>query len=226
MSHEAKRPIYEQLARVGKALGSAPRLELLDLLAQGERSVESLARAAGIPIGSASQHLQVLHAARLVDSRREGQRIVYRLADVSVESLFQSLRTTAERQLAELPVAVRAYLDGADEFEEIDRDELRRRLAHGSAVLIDVRPPEEYAQGHLPGAISVPLELVAAWADKAPRRKKIIAYCRGPYCVSSLQAVKTLHRKGITAARASDGVAEWRAAGLPLERTTSEGAAP
>lgn len=216
-SHEAKQRIYEQFARVGKALAAPGRLELIDLLAQGERSVESLAKEAQMSVANASQHLQVLLAARLVETRREAQRIHYRLAAPCVTDLWLALRRTAENQLAELPAVAREYLGDPDAFEPISRDEMARRLEAGTIVVIDVRPTEEFEQGHVAGAVSVPLDAVKAWArDEAPKRKQIVAYCRGPYCVYALQAVTELKKRGLRATRAEDGVAEWRAAGLPV----------
>jgi rhodanese-related sulfurtransferase/DNA-binding transcriptional ArsR family regulator len=221
MSHAAKQRIYEQFARIGKALAAPARLELIDLLAQGERSVDALAREAALSIANASQHLQVLHAARLVETRREGQRIFYRLAGPAVETLWLSLRGAAEAQLAELPGVAREYLGEPEALEPVDRAELARRLDAGTVVLIDVRPAEEYAQAHIAGAVSVPLDELATWARQAPRRKQIVAYCRGPYCVYAIQAVTELQRRGLRAARAEDGVPEWRAAGLPIEGAVS-----
>lgn len=217
MSHQAKQRIYEQFARVGKALASSSRLELLDLLAQGERSVEALAREAALSVANSSQHLQALYGARLIESRREGQRILYRLADPIVEALLGSLKATAERQLADLDAVARAYLERRDEFEPIDRVELKRRLKNGSVTLIDVRPREEYEQAHLPGAISIPLDRVKDWVKTVPRKTQVVAYCRGPYCVYALKAVVELRRRGVDAMRSEDGVVEWRAAGLRLE---------
>lgn len=216
-SHLAKQRIYEQFARIGKALGSPARLELLDLLVQGERSVDALATATELSIANTSQHLQVLAGARLVESRREAQRVLYRLADPSVEVLWQTLRLTAERRLAELDAVAREYLVHRDELEPIDRGELTKRMRAGTVTLIDVRPVEEFAQGHLPGAVSVPLEEVKSWAKRAPKRKQVVAYCRGPYCVWALEAVELLADQGIRAARLEEGVGEWRAAGLPIE---------
>jgi rhodanese-related sulfurtransferase len=212
-----KQRLYEQFARLGKALASPQRLELLDLLAQGERPVDALAHAAGLSVANASQHLQVLHAARLVETRRAGQRVFYRLADPSVEALWHAMRHAAERRLAELEDVARAYLVGRDELEPIARAELLARMKEGTVTLIDVRPEDEFRQGHLPGAISVPVGEVGAWARRAPRRKQIVAYCRGPYCVYALQAVTELRRQGLRAVRSQDGVPEWRAAGLPVE---------
>ena len=215
--HAAKQRIYEQFARIGKALAAPARLELLDLLGQGERSVDALARACDLSVANASQHLQALYAARLVESRRDGQRIYYRLAGRSVAELFQALRTTAQKQLAEVDAVAREYLEGRDAFEPIDRDELRRRMKAGAVTLIDVRPVEEYEQAHLPGALCVPLDDVKEFARKAPKRKQVVAYCRGPYCVFALKAVAELKRRGLNATRFEDGVQEWSAAGLPLE---------
>jgi len=196
-------------------MGSPTRLELLDLLSQGERSVDALAREASLEMASASQHLRAPAAARLVETRRDGQRVVYRIADPTVTALFRALRDTAEAQLAEVDAAARAYLDGKDELEPIDRAELARRLEDGSVVLIDVRPREEFAQGHIRGAISVPPDAVDAWASRAPKRKEIVAYCRGPYCVYALEAGRALRKRGLRVRRLPDGVPEWRAAGLP-----------
>jgi rhodanese-related sulfurtransferase len=215
-NHAAKQRIYEQFARISKAMAAPARLELLDLLTQGERSVDALAKATELSIANASQHLQVLAAARLVESRRDGQRIYYRVADHSVEALWLALRTTAEARLAELDGVARDYLAGRDDFEPIDRGELARRLRAGTVTLIDVRPAEEFAQAHIEGAVSVPLDQVTAWAKTAPKRQTVVAYCRGPYCVYALQAVAALRRRGIPAMRAEAGVSEWRAAGLPI----------
>lgn len=215
---ETKTRIYEQFARIGKALAAPGRLELIDLLIQGERSVDALAKEAQMSTANVSQHLQVLFAARLVESRRDAQRIYYRLAAPSVVELWLALRRTAESQLAELPAVAREYLGDPDGFEPIDREELTRRLDAGTVVLIDVRPKEEFEQGHIAGAVSVPLESLKGWAKgEAPKRKQIVAYCRGPYCVYAMQAVTELKKRGFRAARMEDGIAEWRAAGYPLE---------
>ena len=225
MPTTAKLRIYEQFARISKALAAPGRLELVDLLTQGERSVDALARESGLSVANASQHLQVLAAARLVESRREAQRVLYRIADDSVVALWHALRRTAEARLAELDEVARAYLIGSDELDPIDRVELARRLEAGTVTLIDVRPAEEYAQGHIAGAISVPLDRLPAWARTAAKRKHVVAYCRGPYCVYALEAVAALRKRGISARRAEDGVAEWRAAGLPVE-TVAERSLP
>lgn len=213
----AKQRLYEQFARISKALAAPARLELLDLLIQGERSVDALAAATALSVANASQHLQVLAAARLVDSRRNGQRVLYRLGDDSVIALWHALRRTAELRLSELDEVARAYLVGRDDFEPIDRAELMRRLRSGTVTLIDVRPEDEYAQAHIAGAISVPLDQIPRFAQQAPKRQQVVAYCRGPYCVYALQAVAALRKRGIDATRIEDGIAEWRAAGLPVE---------
>lgn len=216
-NHPAKQRIYEQFARISKALAAPARLEILDLLVQGERSVDALAAATELSVANASQHLQVLAAARLVESRRDGQRILYRIADDSVIALWQSLRRTAEARLAELDEVARDYLVGRDDFEPIDRNELVRRLRNGTVTLIDVRPAVEYAHGHIAGAISVPVEEVAGFAKKVRKGQKVVAYCRGPYCVYALQAVAALRKRGVEAVRIEDGVGEWRAFGFPIE---------
>jgi rhodanese-related sulfurtransferase/DNA-binding transcriptional ArsR family regulator len=216
--HAAKTRIYEQFARIGKALAAPGRLELLDLLLQGERPVDALAKEAQMSIANASQHLQILLAARLVEARRDAQRIFYRVAAPSVVELWLALRNTAESQLAELPAVARAYLGDPDGFEPIDRDELARRLDAGTVLLIDVRPTEEFEHGHIAGAVSVPLAALESWArDEAPKRKQIVAYCRGPYCVYAIEAVAELKKRGLRASRTDDGIAEWRAAGYPIE---------
>lgn len=217
-NHEAKQRIYELFARIAKALASPARLELLDMLMQGERSVDSLARATNLSVPNTSQHLQLLAAARLVDARRQGQRVLYRIADDSVSVLWHTLRRTAEARLTELDAVVRDYMVGRDDFEPISRDELVRRLKAGTTTLIDVRPLDEYHAAHIAGAASVPVEQIAAFAKTVPKGRSVVAYCRGPYCVLALQAVATLRKRGIAARRLEDGVSEWHAAGLPIER--------
>jgi rhodanese-related sulfurtransferase len=224
MSHDGKLRIYDQFARIGKALAAPSRLELIDLILQGERPVDALAREAHLSVANASQHLQVLHAAKLIESRRQGQHILYRIADPVVERLWIALRDTARKQLADLEQVARDYLEGADDFAPIERKELARRIKDGTVTLIDVRPREEYEQGHLPGAISVPVEEIDEWARSAPRRRPVVAYCRGPFCVYAVQAVAKLRKRGLQATRSEDGVAEWRGAGLPVERA-AEGSA-
>ena len=210
-----KRELFDQLARVGHALGSAPRLVMLDVLAQGERSVEQLAGAAGLSVANASQHLQVLRRAGLVATRREGARVHYRPAGDDVVSLWLSLRDVAEARLGDVERAARDYL--GDEVEAIGRDELAERLSVGEVVVIDVRPRVEFAAGHIQGARSVPLDELEARLAEIPDDAEVVAYCRGPYCVYAHEAVRRLRAAGRRARRLEDGWPEWRLAGLPQE---------
>lgn len=212
---QAKDAVFEQFARIGKALASPKRVEIVDLLAQGERSVEVLARATGANLTTVSAHLQVLRQARLVATRRDGARVFYRLVGDDVAELYLKVQQIAETHLPDLAVA-RAEFLGADEAEAIDRDELWRRAEAGEVTVIDVRPAEEYAGGHLPGAISVPLEELAGRLDEVPADTEVVAYCRGPYCVLAYDAVRLLRENGRPARRLADGVLEWRAADLPV----------
>jgi DNA-binding transcriptional ArsR family regulator/rhodanese-related sulfurtransferase len=214
--HDAKEELFEQFARVAKALGNAKRLEILDLVAQGERSVEALASATGMNLTTASAHLQALRRARLVATRRDGTRIYYRLAAPDVAGLYLQLRRVAEERLPELGPAAAAFL-GPDDTEEIGRDELWRRAQEGSVTIVDVRPSEEYAGGHLPGALSIPLAELGDRLAELPEHAEVVAYCRGPYCVLSHDAVRLLRSRGRAARRLADGVLEWRAADLPVE---------
>ncbi|MHB1431803.1 MAG: ArsR/SmtB family transcription factor, partial [Streptosporangiaceae bacterium] len=210
----AKADLYEQFARLGKAMASPRRLELIDLLAQGERSVEDLASAAGLGVTSCSAHLQVLHNARLVVTRRQGTRIYYSLASDDVARLYGEMREVAAGLLAEVEPARRAYL--GDDVEIIGREELLRRAAAGEVTVVDVRPPAEYAAGHIPGAISIPIGELAQRLAELPPGTEIAAYCRGPYCVFAHEAVRVLRAAGRGARRLSDGMPEWRLAGLPV----------
>jgi rhodanese-related sulfurtransferase/DNA-binding transcriptional ArsR family regulator len=211
----AKNELFDSLARVGKALGSGKRLELLDLLAQGERSVEHLATAAGLGLTTCSAHLQTLRRAGLVATRRDGTRIHYRLAGTDVAALYALLRDVAGARNAEVAVARDAYLGPAD-TEAVDRDELRRRLAAGDVIAVDVRPAEEYAAGHIPGAVSIPLEQLAERITELPADVEVVAYCRGAYCVLSHEAVRLLTDHGRSAVRLADGMLEWRRDQLPI----------
>jgi rhodanese-related sulfurtransferase len=215
-----KDALFEQFARVGKALASPKRLELLDLLAQGERTVESLARAASLGMTTCSAHLQTLKHARLVDTRRDGVKVYYRLAGPDVAALYGHLQQVAASHLPDVAPAASAYL-GPDDTEAVDRDELLRRAEAGTVTVLDVRPAEEYAAGHIPGAVSVPLaELPDRLAD-LPTDTEIVAYCRGAYCVLSYDAVRLLTSHGRPARRLVDGVLEWRLADLPLTTATA-----
>ncbi len=218
-----KNAIYDQLGRIGKALASPRRLELLDLLCQGPRTVEALAREAGQSIANTSQHLQVLRAARLVDAERRGLFVTYRLGDERVCSLYRELRALAEVRLTEVEAVTRRFLDGKAGMEPVDRDVLVARVQSGEVTLLDVRPAEEFRAGHLPGAVSIPLAELLARVAELPRNREVVAYCRGPYCVLAVTAVELLHAKGYRAARMEDGVPDWRARGLPIAVSTNEG---
>jgi rhodanese-related sulfurtransferase/DNA-binding transcriptional ArsR family regulator len=224
MSRRAdKDALFEQFARVGKALSSPKRLELVDLLAQGERTVESLARTAGLGVTTCSAHLQTLKQAHLVTTRKDGVRVHYRLTGPDVAALYGHLQEVAATHLRDLEPAARAYL-GPEDTEAIDRNELLRRARAGQVTVIDVRPAEEYAAGHIPGAVSVPLAELADRLDTLPADRKIVAYCRGAYCVMAHDAVRRLRADGRAAARLRDGMLEWRLAALPVD--TTPGSAP
>jgi rhodanese-related sulfurtransferase/predicted transcriptional regulator len=216
-SESPKHALFVQFALVAKALGHADRLEVLEHLAQGERSVEALAQRAGLSIANTSQHLQQLRRAALVASRRDGKYVVYRLADPSVLSLFGSLRQVAERGLAEVDRIVRSYFDERDAMEAVSREELLDSARDGLVTVLDVRPADEFAAGHVPGALNIPLhELELRLAELDPDQE-IVAYCRGAYCVMSFEAVAALRALGFKARRLEDGLPEWKASGLPTE---------
>ncbi len=213
---EVREALYEQFARIGKALASPKRIELLDLLCQGERSVEVLARSAGIGITNASQHLQGLRAARLVEARKERTKVYYRLADDRVCQFLLDLRDLARARLAEVEQAARDYFEARDELKPVTREELLAKLQRGEVVVIDVRPPEEYGAGHIPGAISMPRAGLEGRLGELPREAEIVAYCRGPYCVLAPQALEVLRGRGFRARRLENGFPEWRLAGYPV----------
>ncbi len=217
MAHERKTALLTQFARVAKALASPVRLELVDLLAQAERSVEDLARAAGLPVGNTSAQLRELHAAGLVASRREGIRVFYRLAGDDVAAFYRTLRQVALARLPDAEAARAAYLGSDEPAEPVSRDELLRRAEAGEALVIDVRPAAEYAAGHIPGAVSVPLSELPARLDELPDGSEIVAYCRGAYCVLARDAVRLLQAAGRAARPLQDGMLEWRLDGLPVE---------
>jgi rhodanese-related sulfurtransferase len=219
MSTGPKAAMFAEFARVARALAHPHRLELVEQLAQGERSVERLAECTGLSIANASQHLQSLRGAGLVKSRREGRFVLYCLADDGVLSLVAALRQVAERNVAEVDRIVRDYFDARDCLEAVTREELLERLREGHVTVLDVRPPDEFALGHLPGAMNVQLaDLEQNLAGLDPNRE-IVAYCRGAYCVLSYEAVMVLRSRGFNARRLEDGLPEWRAAGFPLERS-------
>ena len=212
-----KNQLYEQFARIGKALASPHRLELLDVLAQCERSVEALAQETGLSVANASQHLQVLRAAHLVEVRREGVSMYYRLADEGVFRMWQALRTVGEAQLAEIDRVVHTFLQDRTQLQPMDAQELLHRLSDDQVILLDVRPAEEYTAGHLPQARSIPVTELEVRLAELSADKEIVAYCRGPYCIFADEAVALLHARGYRARRLEQGVPEWRALGLPVE---------
>lgn len=213
-----KDTLYEQLARIGKALSAPKRLELLDLLSQGPRTVEALAEQAALSVANASQHLQVLRAARLVDAEKKGLYVEYRLADQDVGTFFVALRRLAAGRLAEIREVTDAYFEQRGAMEAVAGDELLRRVRAGEVTVLDVRPPEEYRAGHIPGALSVPVHELKARLKELPKDRDIVAYCRGPYCVMAIDAVETLRAKGFTAHRLEQGIVDWRARGWRVER--------
>ena len=208
--------LYEQFARIGKALANQHRLELLEVLAQGERTVEVLAEETGMSLVNASQHLQVLRSSRLVETRRAGTSIYYRLASAEVGSLWLSLRQVGQMHLAEVDQLVDTFLHDRALLSPLTISELREALQHDQIILLDVRPVEEYRAGHLPQARSLPLADLAARLSELPRDKEIVAYCRGPYCVFADEAVTFLHAQGYQARRLAEGVLEWRQSGFPV----------
>jgi rhodanese-related sulfurtransferase/DNA-binding transcriptional ArsR family regulator len=213
----AKTALFDEFASIGKALASGRRMELLDVLANGERTVEVLAGEGGLSVANASQHLQVLRRAGLVATRREGTSVHYRLAGPEVFELWRALRTLAASRLAEVERLAAAYLGARNELEPVTRQELARRLQQGEElVVLDVRPAEEYAAGHLPGAVSIPISELRRRLAELPRDREIVAYCRGPFCAFAHDAVQVLADAGLTARRLEDGLPEWQAAGLPV----------
>jgi rhodanese-related sulfurtransferase/DNA-binding transcriptional ArsR family regulator len=216
-SRVAKTALFDQFARVGKALGSGKRLELLDLLAQGERTVDALARAAELGVTTASAHLQTLKHASLVATRREGTKVYYRLAGTDVAALYALVRTVASAHLPDVEAATAAYLGPGT--EQVSREDLLRRARSGDVIVLDVRPRDEYAAGHIPGAISVPVEELADALSDIPADQEIVAYCRGAYCVLAHEAVRVLTAHGRRARRLADGMLEWRLAELPVATT-------
>lgn len=213
-----KDDIYEQLARVGKAVAAPKRLELIDLLCQGPRTVEALADQAAISVANASQHLKILRAARLVEAEKRGLYVEYRLAGDEVARFFVALRGLAEARLAEVDRVTREYLERRGAMEAVKGEELLRRAKRGEVVVLDVRPEEEYRAGHLPGALSIPVDELKSRLDELPKNREIVAYCRGPYCVMAIEAVALLRKKGFDAHRIEHGVADFRARGLRIER--------
>lgn len=214
---EQKRSIYQHFAAVAKALGHEYRWELLELIAQGERSVESLSQGAELAVATVSQHLQQMRRAGLVRSRKEGRFIYYSLADDRVISLMAGLREVAEHNIAEVRQLVDSFHGDSSELDAVDADELMAQIESGGVTLLDVRPEQEYSAGHLPGALNIPVEELQERLRELPEGQTIVAYCRGPFCTLSEDAVKLLREQGLEAIRFDSGYPEWRASGLPVQ---------
>jgi len=219
MSTNAKRDIFVHLARIGTALSSPTRIELLELLAQTERSVEQLAGLTATTLANTSQHLQKLRQAGLIIGRKEARYVFYRLAGDEVVGLLAAVGRAGEAYLAEVEQIVRLYLAQKDNLEPVPAKELLSRVRKGLVTVLDVRPPQEFAAGHLPGAVNIPVHELEKRLSELPKRKEVVAYCRGPYCLMSYDAVALLRKKGIKARRLEAGLPEWRLAGLPMERS-------
>jgi len=216
-----KHDLFAQFARVGKALSNGNRLELLEFLAQGERSVEQLSKVAGLTVANTSQHLQQLRHAGMVSCRKEGLRVYYSISGDDVIKLLVALRAVAERHVTDVQYLLNTYLTVKDDLEPIPREELLERANAGLITVLDVRPAEEYAAGHVPGAINIPLQELEERLEELGKNQEIVAYCRGPHCVLAFDAVARLREKGINARRLEDGYPEWKTAGLPIEENQS-----
>ena len=227
MAHrEYKDALYGQFARIGHALASPKRIELLDLLAQGEKTVELLAEQSATPIKNTSAHLRALRQARLVDTRREGTYVYYRVADDHVVDFVRSFEELGRRRLAEVAETTRLYIDGRDTLAPVTLAELKQLMRNDQVTVIDVRPRAEFEAGHIPGALSIPVPELGRRAHSLPKRKEVVAYCRGPYCVYSLEAVTVLRKEGFRARRTDEGLPEWRSRGFPVIRGTESTSLP
>jgi len=213
-----KSDLFDQFARIGKALSSGKRLEMLEFLAQGERSVEQLANMTGLSVANTSQHLQQLRQVGMVTGRKEGLYVYYRIAGDGIVQLLATLRAVGEENLADVNRLVKLFLDSKDNLEPVPAKELWQRVKQGLVTVLDVRPPEEYAQGHIRGAINVPVTELKKRLGHIPADQEVVAYCRGPYCLLAYEAVQVLRKKGIKARRLEDGYPEWRLRGLPVEK--------
>lgn len=211
-----KDTLYAQFARIGHAVASPKRIELLDLLSQGEKTVEQLTEHSATPLKNTSAHLRVLRQARLVETRRDGVYVYYRLAGDEVFRFVRDLQALGRSRLAEVEQVARLYVDGRDELEPVSMKELRRRMRDGDVTVIDVRPEEEYRAGHIPGALAIPVAHLKRRLPEIPKNRDVVAYCRGPYCVYSVEAISILRKHGYRARRASEGLPDWRASGLPV----------
>ena len=216
-SENPKRTLFARFAETAKALGHGRRLEILELLAQGERSVEALAERVGLSMANASQHLRLMHRTGLLASRRDGKRILYRLNDPSVLELTAALHRVAERNVADVREVIRGYFHERDALEPVSRKELSQRLRDGLVTVLDVRPEDEYAAGHVSKAINIPLRELTRRLRQIPKKREVVAYCRGPYCVLAFEAVAILRGRGFKVRRLEDGYPEWKAAGLPTD---------
>jgi rhodanese-related sulfurtransferase/DNA-binding transcriptional ArsR family regulator len=215
-SASPKKQLFTHFARIAKAMASPNRLELIEALAQGERSVEKLAAATGMPVANTSHHLQVLREGGLVRSRKEGVQVIYSLSDDEIPQMLGCLRRVGERHLAEVEIIVREHFGNDEGLRPINHRELSALLKSGEALVIDVRPPEEYEAGHIPGAVNVPIETLPRRLAEFPQRKEVVAYCRGPYCMLAVEAVKRLRKRGYRARRFEDGFPEWKSEGRPV----------
>lgn len=213
-----KKKLYEHFARVAKSMASPSRLELLEALAQGERSVEGLAQATGISVANTSHHLQILRDGGVVQSRKQGLQVIYSLNDPEIPTLLSGLRRLAERHIAEVERIVRENFERLDELKPVKREELLQLVSSGEAVVVDVRPAGEYQAGHIPGAISIPLDSLSKHLAKLPKNQEVVAYCRGPYCMFAFEAVSQLRSQGYKARRLEDGYPEWKAGQLPIKK--------
>ncbi len=221
-SGDFKKELFAQFARVAKAMSNGHRLELLEFLAQGERSVDALAKASGLSVANTSQHLQQLRQAGLVSSRKEGQKVIYRISGDDVPPLLNALREVAERHLSDVQQLIQSFLTVKDNLEPLPAAELLKRVREGLVTVLDVRPAEEYAAGHVPGAINVPLAELEAHLDELDTGQEVVAYCRGPHCVLAFDAVALLREKGVSATRLDGGLPEWRLEGLPVDTNETD----
>jgi rhodanese-related sulfurtransferase len=216
-SQTFKKDLFAQFAQVGKSLSNGNRLELLEFLAQGERTVDELSKVSGLTVANTSQHLQGLRRSGLVKSRAEGQKSYYRISDYSVVALLAPMRKIASDNIAEIQILIAHYLSSKDDLEPVSRDELLKRAKKGAITVLDVRPEQEFESGHLPSAINIQLSELKNELKRLPRKKEVVAYCRGPFCVLAFEAVKQLRSKGYKARRLEDGFPEWKLDGLPIE---------